>query len=885
MSQPTAQDQYMLELVNRGRANPQGEADLYLNGDLNQGLPSNTISTDAKQPLVLNLQLHTAAQDHNQWMLDNNVFSHTGEGGSSPSQRMQAAGYVLTPPWSTGENIAYRGTSGTPDLTTFVRYNHENLFVSPGHRKNLMNGNFEEVGISSLQGQFKNYNAVMTTQKFAFSGDRGPFITGVAYTDAEDNDFYTVGEGIKGITVTAVDITNSANAFTTTTFDAGGYSLDVDPNVTYDVTFSGDLDQDGQADDIATYQVKVNSENVKLDVVSDDLPTSNTNQAPTDLDLDNKIINENVAPNSVVGTFSTTDPDNGDTFTYELVAGNGDTDNQAFSINDEQLKINSSPDYETKSSYSIRVKTTDEEGSSYEEQLTINVKDVNENSSPTDLDLDNKIINENVAPNSVVGTFSTTDPDNGDTFTYELVAGNGDTDNLAFTINDLNQLQINESPDYETKSSYSIRVKTTDEEGSSYEEQLTINVKDVNENSSPTDENSSPTDLDLDNKIINENVAPNSVVGTFSTTDPDNGDTFTYELVAGNGDTDNLAFTINDLNQLQINESPDYETKSSYSIRVKTTDEEGSSYEEQLTINVKDVNENSSPTDLDLDNKIINENVAPNSVVGTFSTTDPDNGDTFTYELVAGNGDTDNLAFTINNLNQLQINESPDYETKSSYSIRVKTTDEEGSSYEEQLTINVKNIIESTDQAIFTKDLNGNYLIIDGDKELQLKDKRGRSRSDKTNNNWNAIAVEPNEQEGYDVLLQGQNKFDGKAYVWTTNSQGVITSGSGWKKQETMLSWETKFDVDLNGDEIIGNSFTIIEEKGAATFAENADRTYWIIDREKELQLKNQRGRGYSDKTNNNWNAIAVEPNEQEGYDVLLQGQNKFDGKAYVWTT
>ena len=281
MTQPTAQDQYMLELVNRARANPQGEADLYLNGDLNQGLPSNTISTDAKPPLVFNFELHTAAQDHSQWMLDNNVFSHTGEGGSSPTQRMQAAGYVLTPPWSTGENIAYRGTTGTPDLTRFVKNNHQNLFVSPGHRRNLMSGNFKEVGISSLQGQFNNYNAVMTTQKFAYSGGRGPFITGVAYTDTVINeDFYTVGEGIKGITVTAVDTTNSANTFTTTTLDAGGYSLDVDPNVTYDVTFSGDLDQNGQAGDTATYQVQVNSENVKLDVVSDELPEPTPTPTP-----------------------------------------------------------------------------------------------------------------------------------------------------------------------------------------------------------------------------------------------------------------------------------------------------------------------------------------------------------------------------------------------------------------------------------------------------------------------------------------------------------------------------------------------------------------------------------------------------------------------------
>merc|ERR1712027_211961 len=83
--------------------------------------------------------------------------------------------------------------------------------------------------------------------------------------------------------------------------------------------------------------------------------SDDTNSPPTDLDLDNKTIDENVEPNSVVGTFSTTDPDSGDSFTYTLVTGDGDTDNSAFTINGEKLKINDSPDYETKSSYSIRV--------------------------------------------------------------------------------------------------------------------------------------------------------------------------------------------------------------------------------------------------------------------------------------------------------------------------------------------------------------------------------------------------------------------------------------------------------------------------------------------------------------------------------------------------
>jgi len=277
MTQPSAQDQYMLELVNRARANPQAEADLYLDGNLNQGLSAGTISTDAKQPLAFNLNLNTAAEDHGQYLLDNNLFTHTGEGGTNSRQRMQAAGYTFTNPSGNGENLAWNGRTGSVNFTSFVEKNHEGLVQSKSHRTNLMNEKYDEVGISSLQGPFTpnstTFNAVMSTQNFAYSAASGPFITGVAYTDAvNSNDFYTVGEGIGGITVTAVDIANSANTFTTTTWDAGGYKLDVTANATYNVTFSGDLDQDGQADDTATYQVTIGSENVKQDVVSDNLP-------------------------------------------------------------------------------------------------------------------------------------------------------------------------------------------------------------------------------------------------------------------------------------------------------------------------------------------------------------------------------------------------------------------------------------------------------------------------------------------------------------------------------------------------------------------------------------------------------------------------------------
>ncbi|MBD2418298.1 cadherin domain-containing protein [Anabaena cylindrica FACHB-243] len=418
------------------------------------------------------------------------------------------------------------------------------------------------------------------------------------------------------------------------------------------------------------------------------------NSAPTDLLLSNNSINENVASETVIGTFTTTDPNvKVQTFSYSLVAGNGDADNDAFVIDNGSLKIKLSPDFESKAVYNIRVKTTDQGGLSYEKELTINVNDLDDegnNTAPTDLALTAITIDENVASETVIGTFITTDSDAGDTFTYSLIDDDNYPDNGAFSI-DGGNLKINQSPDFETKSSYLIKVKTTDQDGLSYEKELTINVNDINE----TGTNVAPTDLALTAITIDENVASETVIGTFITTDSDAGDTFTYSLVDDDNYPDNSAFSIDGEN-LKITQSPDFETKSSYLIKVKTTDQDGLSYEKELIINVNDINEtgtNVAPTDLALTAITIDENVASETVIGTFITTDSDAGDTFTYSLVDDDNYPDNSVFSIDGEN-LKINQSPDFETKSSYLIKVKTTDQDGLFYEKELTINVNDINE-----------------------------------------------------------------------------------------------------------------------------------------------------------------------------------------------
>ncbi len=78
------------------------------------------------------------------------------------------------------------------------------------------------------------------------------------------------------------------------------------------------------------------------------------------------------------GSFSTTDLTPGDSFTYALVAGDGDVDNASFEIVGHQLRTTAAFDHETRSSYSIRVRTTDTAGLWYEQGFTIAVNDVNE---------------------------------------------------------------------------------------------------------------------------------------------------------------------------------------------------------------------------------------------------------------------------------------------------------------------------------------------------------------------------------------------------------------------------------------------------------------------------------------------------------------------------
>lgn len=146
MSYATANERYFAGLVNQARR------------------------AEGLAPLAMEKRLNDAADAHGRWMLDEDVFSHKGQAGSSPRQRIEAAGFDLSGSWKTAENIAYVSIQGESDLRDEIRQLHQALMNSPGHHANIL-GDAAYIGIGLRVGYLtvggRDYKVLMATQNFA----------------------------------------------------------------------------------------------------------------------------------------------------------------------------------------------------------------------------------------------------------------------------------------------------------------------------------------------------------------------------------------------------------------------------------------------------------------------------------------------------------------------------------------------------------------------------------------------------------------------------------------------------------------------------------------------------------------------------------------------
>ena len=352
----------------------------------------------------------------------------------------------------------------------------------------------------------------------------------------------------------------------------------------------------------------------------------------------------------------------------------GDADGR-FTIdqNSGQIRVanGTALDFETNPSHSVTVRVTDRGGLVYDESFTITVQDLpqGENNPPTAIALDSQSVDENVA-GVVIGQLSVSDLDAGDSHDFAV-------DDVRFDIAGV-QLKLKDgiSLDHETEDHVTLTVTATDRGGLATSQVFSIPVLDVNE---------PPTDI-LFGTDIDENTANGTLVKVAVAVDPDEGDSFTYELVGNAGGRFAIDSETGEVTVAQ-GAALDHEAAASHGITIRVTDSGGETYQETFTIHVNDVNEAS--TDVTLDNSTIDEGAAGGTVVGSLSATDPDTGDSFTYSLTDDAGGL----FSIDG-NELKVADGAtlDFESAQYHDVTVQVTDAGGNNYSEVISLNVNDV-------------------------------------------------------------------------------------------------------------------------------------------------------------------------------------------------
>jgi len=376
-----------------------------------------------------------------------------------------------------------------------------------------------------------------------------------------------------------------------------------------------------------------------------------------------------------VGVFTTSDVDMNNTFTYTLVKGNQPNDNAMFAISGDTLVTNNVFDFEKKRTYTVNIRTTDNENGTYDKSFMVNI--LNANDAPTKLEIDNITVEENLASNAMVGNFTTTDQDSADAFTYTLVSGAGSADNASFNINKT-VLRTSAKFDFEKQNIFSVRVQSMDKGGDTIISIFTINAINNNDN---------PTALDISTTNFYENLSLGSVIATLNTTDQDTADkhSYSFENIEPN---DNQKFMLVG-NEMKTNTMSNFETSQPLYIYIKTNDGSGGTFIQQFTMSVVDTND--APTALAISNNKIGEFSPVGTMVANIRTTDEDTKLIFTsfaYTLVSGVGSNDNAKFRIAN-DTLYTNAKLDFEVKSVFNIRIRTTDKGDLFTEETFQINL----------------------------------------------------------------------------------------------------------------------------------------------------------------------------------------------------
>jgi len=217
------------------------------------------------------------------------------------------------------------------------------------------------------------------------------------------------------------------------------------------------------------------------------------------------------------------------------------------------------------------------------ERVDIGAFEFQEILSPRGIEITNDTISEHCDSSLFVGKLTTQHPYPTESYKYSFDKDSVNSDTLSFYISNDSLYTAQRNFNFEIKDKYELFIKTVDNNDKFYTELVEIKLK---------DENDTPTDITLSNNIIDENSSTGIEIGSLSTVDEDQLDTFRYKFVSGDGnnDTDTSYFDIEE-NRLIVKDEPNYEVKRSLNIVIRSIDKGGLYIDRAFTINVNDINE------------------------------------------------------------------------------------------------------------------------------------------------------------------------------------------------------------------------------------------------------------------------------------------------------
>lgn len=327
-----------------------------------------------------------------------------------------------------------------------------------------------------------------------------------------------------------------------------------------------------------------------------------------------------------------------------IIGKDADSTDVTYTINTTDFKIdpvtgvittNTMLDYETKTSYPVKVTATSTDGSKKDTSFVIQVLDVNEpvHAKDTTFSVDE-------GKTGVIGKVSGEDEDGkpvkfscDDTLHYSIDPNTG-------------VVRLVDPFDYETTKSDTLLVFVTD---GKFTDTATVVIKVNNVNENPKLQKN-------DSLIVPENCK-NCIVGIITATDPDN-DPITYKVVEP-------GFTIDSTGLLKLTDPLDYETTPTVTITVIASDPNSGADTAKYTVKVTDINE---PVHVKDTTCSVKENYT--GKVCQIKATDEDK-TTPKYFL------TDSTNYSIDSTGTLIIKNPIDYEKKTKDTVKVVVTDGE----------------------------------------------------------------------------------------------------------------------------------------------------------------------------------------------------------------